>query len=353
MRKLDRYVGMSVLLSVCLVTFVLLGLDFAILFIEEVKRINETYTAGLLMQVLALQVPGKLAEYLPVASLIGTLIGLGALASTSEITVMRAAGIPLWRLGYAACKPVLLLALLGLFVAEFVSPIAEQKANLVNKLQPGIHEDFAITGGSWLKTNGDYVYIDAADNNGNLYKVTIYDREGDTLHSIATAQTATQMSDNVWQLHDIQTSTFTDEQVIVEHQDDATWTSSLRADYLYLSTQEPDSLSLTQLYQYSGFLNEQGLNADNYELAFWNKVFRPLSSLALVIVAISTIFGPLRSSTMGARIFSGVLIGLVFQNTLYMSGRFSLVSSLPPVVGIITPILICFAVGLYLLKRRH
>ena len=353
MRKLDHYVGTSVLLSVCLVTFVLLGLDFAITFIEEVKRINEQYTAGILMQVLALKVPGKLAEYLPVASLIGTLIGLGALASTSEITVMRAAGIPLWRLGYAACKPILVLALFGLVVAEFVSPIAEQKANLVDKLQPGSNQDFAITGGSWLKTSGDYVYIDAADKNGNLYKVTIYDREGDQLRSISTAQTATQVTENTWQLNDIQTSTFTDERVLVEHSDSAEWTSSLRADYLYLSTQEPDSLSLTQLYQYSSFLASQGLNAGNYELAFWNKVFRPLSSLALVIVAISTIFGPLRSSTMGARIFSGVLIGLVFQNTLYMSGRFSLVSSLPPVIGILVPIILCFGVGLYLLKRRH
>ncbi|MBM6552221.1 LPS export ABC transporter permease LptG [Marinomonas ostreistagni] len=353
MRKLDRYVGTSVLLAVCLVTFVLLGLDFAITFIEEVKRINEQYTAGVLMQVLALKIPGKLAEYLPVASLIGTLIGLGALASTSEITVMRAAGIPLWRLGYAACKPILLLALVGLIVAEFVSPIAEQKANLVDKIQHGSGQSFAISGGSWLKTNGDYVYIDAADTDGNLYRMTIYDREGDQLHAIITAQRATQIADNRWQLHDIETTTFTPDQVIVEQADTVEWRSSLRSDYLYLSTQEPDSLSLTQLYQYQSFLNSQGLNADNYELSFWNKALRPLSSLALVIVAISTIFGPLRSSTMGARIFSGVLIGLTFQNTLYMTGRFSLVSSLPPLVGILVPILVCFGIGLYLLKRRH
>lgn len=353
MRKLDHYVGMSVLLAVCLVAFVLLGLDFAITFIEEVKKINDQYTAGTLIQVLGLRIPGKLAEYLPVSSLIGTLVGLGALASTSEITVMRAAGIPLWRLGFAACKPVLLLAVLGLLVAEFVSPIAEQKANLVDKLQVGVNQDFAITGGSWLKTNGDYIYIDAADREGNLYNITIYDREGDQLRAIHAAKRATQVSEDTWQLQNIQTSTFTDTNVELSNTKSQEWTSSLKADFLYLSTQEPDSLSLTQLYQYSAFLKEQGLNAGNYELAFWSKVFRPLSSLALVIVAISTVFGPLRSSTMGGRIFSGVLIGLAFQNSLYITGRFSLVSSLPPLLGILIPILICFMIGLYLLKRRH
>ena len=353
MRKLDRYVGQSVFLAVCLVAFVLLGLDFAITFIEEVKKVNEQYTATTLIQVLGLRMPGKLAEYLPVSSLIGTLIGLGALASTSEITVMRAAGIPLWRIGYAACKPVLALALAGLLVAEFVSPIAEQKANLVDKLQVGASNDFAITGGSWLKANGDYVYIDAADTKGNLYNITIYDREGDQLKAIQTAKRATQETDNIWKLHNIATSTFENDQIIVSHADTLEWRSSLKADYLYLSTQKPDSLSLSQLYQYSSFLNEQGLNAGEYELAFWSKVFRPLSSLALVIVAISTIFGPLRSSTMGGRIFSGVLIGLAFQNTLYIMGRLSLVSSLPPLAGISLPIIACFIIGIYLLKRRH
>lgn len=353
MRKLDHYVGISVLLSVCLVAFVLLGLDFAITFIEDVKRINEQYTAGILMQVLALRVPGKLAEYLPVSSLIGTLIGLGALASTSEITVMRAAGIPLWRLGWSACKPILLLAILGLAIAEFVSPIAEQQANLVNKLQTGFHDNFAVSGGSWLKTNGDYVYIDAADQDGKLYKITIYHREDDQLKSIETAKEATQLTDTKWLLEDIQTSRFEQDRVVIEQADSKEWTSSLQANYLYLSTQKPDSLSLSQLYQYYSFLLEQGLNAGDYELAFWSKAFRPLSSLALVIVAISTIFGPLRSSTMGARIFLGVLIGLAFQNSLYISGRFSLISFLPPVLGVLIPILICLVAGLYLLKRRH
>lgn len=353
MHKLDRYVGMSVFLAVCLVAFVLLGLDFAITFIEEVKKVNDQYTTTTLIQVLGLRIPGKLAEYLPVASLIGTLVGLGALASTSEITVMRAAGVPLWRLGFAACKPVLALALAGLLVAEFVSPIAEQKANLVDKLQVGVNSNFAITGGSWLKANGDYVYIDAADRQGSLYNITIYDREGDTLQAIHTARSATQESENTWTLHNISSTTFGADRVTVSHAATQQWHSSLKADYLYLSTQEPDSLSLTQLYQYSSFLAEQGLNPGDYELSFWSKIFRPLSSLALVIVAISTIFGPLRSSTMGGRIFSGVLIGLAFQNTLYIMGRLSLVSSLPPLMGILLPILVCFAIGLYLLKRRH
>lgn len=354
MGKLDRYIGNSVLMAVCLVAFVLLGLDFAITFIDEVKKINEQYTTAILMEVLALRLPGKLAEYLPVSSLIGTLIGLGALASTSEITVMRAAGIPLWRIGLSACKPVLLLSLMGLLIAEFVSPIAEQKANLVDKLQSGrTTSSFSITGGSWLKTDTDYVYIDAADQDGTLYKITIYDRSDDQLKSIKTAKTATQINDSEWLLQDIKSSSFYEDRIETNTQKEERWTSTLKSDYLYLSTQEPESLSLTQLNQYAQFLQQQGLNTGNYELEFWNKVFRPLSSLALVIVAISTIFGPLRSSTMGARIFSGVLIGLLFQNSLYITGRMSLVSSLPPLLGILIPILVCLAAGLYLLKKRN
>lgn len=353
MRKLDRYIGNSVLWSVCLVAFVLLGLDFTLTFIEAVKKLNEHYTIATLMEVMGLRLPGKFAEYLPVASLIGTLIGLGALASTSEITVIRAAGLPLWRIGFSACKPVLVLAILGLLVAEFVSPVADQRANLVNRLHSGKSTEFSLSGGTWLKTNGDYVYIGAADQEGNLYNIIIHKRENDQLTAISTAKQAKQISENQWLLSDISSSRFTDDKVIISHEDTAEWTSSLKADYLYLSTQQADTLSLSQLFHYFSFLKQQGLNAGDYELSFWSKVFRPLSSLALVIVAISTIFGPLRSSTMGGRIFSGVLIGLAFQNTLYITGRLSLVSSLPSMLGILIPILVCMMIGLYLLKRRH
>ncbi len=62
------------------------------------------------------------------AVLIGALIGLGSMASSNELTVMRAAGRSLARIVWGVMKPVLLVVVVVLLVAEFVSPRTEQYA---------------------------------------------------------------------------------------------------------------------------------------------------------------------------------------------------------------------------------
>lgn len=55
----------------------------------------------------------------------------------------------------------------------------------------------------------------------------------------------------------------------------------------------------------------RGWSNGSYWLAFWTKVLQPLVTAALVLMAISFIFGPLRSATLGQRVFTGVLVGFV------------------------------------------
>jgi len=71
MKQLDSYIGKGVVWSFFAVAFVLLGLDYALTFIEQVKKINEFYTISNLLEVLVLRLPGKFSEYIPIASRAG------------------------------------------------------------------------------------------------------------------------------------------------------------------------------------------------------------------------------------------------------------------------------------------
>ena len=84
-------------------------------------------------------------------------------------------------------------------------------------------------------------------------------------------------------------------------------------DLLRVVLLDPEVLPLKGIWQYQEYLSNQGLNNKPYWLAFWKKLFQPLATAALVFVAISFIFGPLRSVTMGQRLFTGVLVGFGFQ----------------------------------------
>jgi lipopolysaccharide export system permease protein len=114
---------------------------------------------------------------------------------------------------------------------------------------------------------------------------------------------------------------------------------------------DPLDLSVQGLWSYSQFLDHQGLNNGSYLLAFWKKLLQPLSTLTLVLVAISFIFGPLREVTMGFRVFIGVLVGIVFRTTQDMLGPASLVYGFDPIYASGVPILICALLGAVLLKK--
>ncbi|MGB2130167.1 MAG: LptF/LptG family permease, partial [Marinobacterium sp.] len=102
---------------------------------------------------------------------------------------------------------------------------------------------------------------------------------------------------------------------------------------------------------YSRYLEEQGVNADSYLLAFWSKLLQPLAILALVLIGVSFIFGPLRSVTVGQRVIAGVVFGLVFKFAQDLLGPASTVFGFPPLIAVVIPILLCTGAGLWLLRR--
>lgn len=360
MKKIDKYIASTVLWAFLVVAVVLLGLDFALTFIEQIKKVNDNYTLQSLLQVIMYRLPGKFAEYIPIAALIGTLMGLGTLAATSELTVMRAAGMPIWRIGLAACQPILLVSLMGMGISEFVAPAAEQKANLIEKFKGQQSGTFSLTGGVWLKANKDFVYIDAADDKGTLYGVNIFSPDHSEpaplnqkqLKYTKNAVTAQHIQGSRWQLNDVTKTYFFPDRIETEKTATAEWNVSITPENLFLSSQEIETLSLSQLLNYQTFLRQEKLDASQYELEFWITALRPIASLALVLVALSSVFGPLRSSTMGGRIFTGVIIGLAFQNALNLFGRMSVAVGFPPLIGVSIPIIICLLAGIILVRRR-
>ena len=93
------------------------------------------------------------------------------------------------------------------------------------------------------------------------------------------------------------------------------------------------------------------MDSDTYYLAFWKKVLQPLSTLALVILAISFVFGPLREATMGARVFVALAIGLVFTILQRMMEPASLLYGFDPLLAVLMPILLCASVGFFLMRK--
>lgn len=85
MDKLDRYIGSSVFMAILAVLGIILGLATLFAFIDEMGDVSDTYTLADVLSYVLLTAPRRLYDMLPMAALIGCLIGLGSLASHSEL----------------------------------------------------------------------------------------------------------------------------------------------------------------------------------------------------------------------------------------------------------------------------
>lgn len=352
MTKLNRYIGRTVAGSVILVLMVIVGLDMLSELIDGLKEVRGDYTFWSVIKYVALTSPGSFSDYLPFAALVGCLAGLGSLASSSELIVMRAAGVSTRQLVLAVIKPTLVLTLLGLCIAEYVAPVSQQIAEsqraVALQKSPTMHSQH----GMWHREGQQFMHFNAVQPNGVLYGVSIFSFNQDRqLERNIFAERAYYIDGN-WILETAKVVDLGAKGATQEFVPQMPWETGLSPELLNILVLDAKDLSISGLWRYAGYLSKQGLNAGDYELAFWNKLLQPLTIMGMVLVAISFIFGPLRNVTMGFRVFVGVMVGIVFRTLQDILGPSSMVYGFDPIYASILPIGICFMVGTYLLAKK-
>ncbi|MCC0293826.1 LPS export ABC transporter permease LptG, partial [Pseudomonas aeruginosa] len=257
------------------------------------------------------------------------------------------------RIVWAVMKPMLVLMLAGILVGEYVAPWTENIAQSGRALAQGGGDSQSSKRGLWHRQGREYIHINAVQPNGVLYGVTRYHfDEQRGLESASFAKRARFETDH-WQLEEVTTTLLhpREKRSEVVKLPTERWDAQLSPQLLNTVVMEPEALSISGLWQYIHYLADQGLNNNRYWLAFWTKVLQPLVTAALVLMAISFIFGPLRSVTLGQRIFTGVLVGFVFRIAQDLLGPSSLVFDFPPLLAVVIPASICALAGVWLLRR--
>ncbi|WP_137168654.1 LPS export ABC transporter permease LptG [Salinimonas lutimaris] len=349
---LDLYIARTLLGTISVTLSVLVGLSALIKFVEQLRKLGEgDYDILHAALYVVLSLPRDLEEFFPMATLLGGLVGMGVLASNSELVVMQASGLSRWNIIGSAMKSAVVMILFVMALGEWVTPWAEAKAKEVRTE--------AISGGSlfsadqfvWAKDGEHFVSIGQVITREKLRDISIFDFNDDlSLDNITYAQSGS-FDGQVWWLEEVSVTEFTDKQVSVEMQERQKWDSTLTPDKLGIVTVKPEALSIRGLFDYVAYLDNNAQDSSRYQLALWRKILQPVSISVMLLTALSFIFGPLRSVTMGARVIMGVLTGFGFFITNEVFGPLSLVYNFPPVAGAILPSLLFAAAAGVMLKR--
>lgn len=350
MHHINGYILRTLLGSIGLVLLVILALDVISALIDQLGERRNQYQWLQVLEYVSLTLPKRIYEYIPLSSLVGCMLGLGALASSSELVVIRAAGVSVARIAWMVMRPALLFMGLAVVLGEYVIPYTSQMAESRRTLAMGDVNPLEAHG-LWNREGDEFIHINAALPNGKLYGVTRFTfNDQGALTESSHSQQAIYLG-AYWQEEDVVVTRFGDEQLTSEQLPLRRWQTGLTPDLLHVLVLEPEDLSMRSLHSYAQYLDEQLSDSGEYWLAFWKKALQPLVIAGLVMIGISFIFGPLRQVTVGYRIFTGVVVGIVFRTAQDLLGPASLVFGFSPLLAVAIPIAVCFIIGVVLIRR--
>lgn len=350
---LDRYIGRTIFAATFLSLFVLVGLSSIIKFVEQMKNVGKgDYDVISAAYFVLLKMPVEIALFFPMAALIGALIGLGSLATSSELVVMQAAGLSKFRIAISVLKTAIPMVIAVMLLGEFVAPQTDKEAYYMRDKARSGSERVENKYGVWAKDADSFISIGRMNSKAELYEIQLYFFKKDlTLDHAILAKKGT-YNDGEWLLEGVSSTHFGDNNTAVSVNDIQVWQTELTPKKLEVIISEPDKMSMRDIYSYIIYLENNDQEASRYWLTFWRKSVLPFTVIVMMLLSVSFIFGGLRTVALGTKLIFGIASGFAFHVSGELFGPASLVFGLPPFLGAILPSMLVLGIAMYLLKRQ-
>ena len=379
MKVLTRYVAKEVLIATLFVLVALVALIAFFDLVSQARNIGNRYSISMALFLTMLKLPSRLYEVMPIAALLGAVYTMSRLASNSEFTIMRVAGLSPFRLAGMMTVPALILIAMTYCLGEWLTPGADMMRNDMDNIL--FNRKLSARGyssGVWVKDNvkeqqnagqatvrfvNVHNLIAGEHSRTGAWRVFEFDKDG-SLIRVLHAPEANYISGRGWHLKDAKVETLPkithDETPMVEKSSarkdvDLMLPSEMRPEILGVLTIKPERMGISDLWQYIAHLKETRQTSDRYQVALWSKVFYPLAIFVMLAVAMPFAYLNTRSGGVSIKIFAGLMIGISFYALNNIFSFLGVLNTWHPMVVAVVPtsvMLICAAVALWLLERR-
>jgi len=302
----------------------------------------------------ALRIPQLIQRFLPFAALLGTLITLVRMNQNSEIISMKAAGVSAQQILAPLMLASLAIAGLNFWFNDRIVTRATAVLSVWEDVQYGpVPKNTGVVGNIWVRYKEDLIHADSASGRGagtTLTGVTYYDRNGDKLESISTAEKAHRVGD-AWQLEKVRRFDVAGGNVTTAPT--ATIAPGLDPSRFTLAAVNGDGLSFGALNQAIGELAEAGRPTTSLRTILWHKISGPLSTVLMPLLAGVAGFGLARSG----RLFIRVVVGMGLGFAYFVADNFALamgnLGAYPPLLAAWAPFVLFFLIGEAVLIRTE
>jgi len=370
----ERYFAKQIYVSFGFILFALVALFLFFDVLSELGSVNAKYTLPLALLHVLLKAPSRMVEIIPIAGLIGSIYVFAMMASQSEFTIFRVAGLDIKRSLLTLGKVSLPIVVFTLLISEVMGPYAESLSERIRMQALGSTFSSQFRSGVWVKdqlrdSDGSgpirlgvrYVNVGAIDQNDQIRQIRMYEFDPNyRLLSIRSAASGRFDNRGIWELNDISETRFTEKRsndpldAVYSAQTKVIPKLSLESQVtpqiLNVLLTSPEKMSIVSLGRFILHLQDNKQDLQRHSIAFWKKLIYPFIIFVMLALALPFAFMKIRSGSVGIKVFGGIMLGMSFQlfNTLFSS--IGLLGALPAFFTAIFPPLVYLVLAFLALK---
>lgn len=352
MKILDRYICSTLIKSTLMVCLVIVVIQSFLSLVQQFQYVGQNnYTMWDAFFFMLMQVPAQFYQLFPMSGFLGVLIGLSRLAANSELIVMRASGVSVFRIAFSVIKAALIMIIIATIIGEGIAPSLQQQSEKVRETLLFPPKTHSLLNSIWLHDGNTFTRIGVLENQNAIFHITRYRFNMNGQLDEATLARSGKLEKTEWKLFGLKNTFFKSDRVVTEKQ----FQGELHADFKPNLEIQMQILSgeqtLKNLYRTIRYRQAVGLSVNQYVFTFWQRVLQPLTTLVMISLAVPFVFGSFRSASMGLRIMIGIMIGFIFYLLNQLFGPITLVYQFPPIFAALIPTGFFFLISCVLLLR--
>mgnify|MGYP005645236039 FL=1 len=357
MKIKDRYIAKTLLSYTLVVMIVWLSIYSFFNFLSELNSVGKAkYTILEAFQYIVLQMPEVAYDQASALILLGCILGMGHLATTGQLLIFRVSGVSVFKITWLTIKNAMIFLFILILVGETLAPTLTQYAENDRSNALGQTTLSESQDGFWIRDGDNFINV---ENNidGSIFKgITVIEVNKENKVERVISSDSGFFDGKSINLNDADIFLIKNKNKIenISFKERFEYEKGVSFDQDLISSLEkkPKDLSTFTIIKQIQFLTENKLRAEIFEVELFKRLVKPVTLLAMILIAMLFIFGSTRDITLGRKIFLGVAIGLTFELISRISGALSLSYEFSPFLSSFIPPLLTIIIAITILINK-
>jgi len=357
MKIRERYIRKTLFGFTLVVLVIWLGVYSFFNFLSEMNSIDQVnYTSLEAFRYIALLLPEVAYKHASPVILLGCVLGMGHLATTNQLIVLRISGMSILKLTFLTMKTALIFVIAIIIIGEIFAPIASNEAERGRSIALDLPLASQSQEGFWIRDGENFINVQK-NIDGKLFSgLTII--EVNSSNNIATVITSDNASFdgksikmNNTEIISIDSSKGIDD-ISLKERNSYNKIVSFDQDLIDGLKKEPEELTTWTIIKQIQYLSDNKLRSGIYKVELYKRLIKPITLVAMILLAMLFVFGSTRDVTLGRKIFFGVSLGLSFEMLSRIGGSLALSLDFNPVMSVVLPTTVIMVIAITLLIRK-